>query len=51
MKNGKMYHYHSGAFLSIIGEGPRLILDFECYQGSSDSNNKDEGDLPIKQID
>ena len=42
-----MYHYHSGAFLSIIGEGPRLILDFECYQGSSDSNNKDEGELTI----
>ena len=33
--------------MSIIGEGPRLILDFECYQGSVDSNNKDEGELTV----
>ncbi len=47
MKNWKKYHYHNGAFLSTIGEEPRVILDYECYHGTMDSSNKDEGELTV----
>jgi len=33
--------------MSIVGSHPRLTIDFELYQGSSDSSKKAEGELTV----
>jgi len=33
--------------MSLIGNHPRLTIDFELYQGSSDSSKKAEGELTV----
>jgi len=41
---GKDYFYHSGVVMSIVGDAPKLVLDFEMYDPKVDSANKDEGE-------
>lgn len=47
VRNKKTNYFHSGAFMSVVGSEPRLILDFELYKGSLDSSKKDEGELTV----
>jgi predicted transposase YbfD/YdcC len=44
LKNSN-HHYHSGAVISLIGDAPRLVVDFEMINPSKDSSIKDEGEL------
>ena len=46
-RNNKTHYFHSAAFISLIGQEPRLIMDFELYKGSEDSSKKDEGELTV----
>ncbi len=46
-RNKKTNHFHSAAFMSIVGSEPRLVLDFESYKGTIDSSKKDEGELTV----
>ncbi len=41
-RNKKIHYFHSAAFVSLIEEEPRLIIDFELYKGTKDSSKKDE---------
>jgi hypothetical protein len=41
----KPHYYHSGAVMSLVGEEPNLVLDFEMYNPKVDSHSKDEGEL------
>jgi len=41
----KPHYYHSGAIMSMVGEAPNLVLDFEMYNPKVDSHNKDEGEI------
>jgi hypothetical protein len=40
---GKPHYYHSGAVMSVVGSGPKLVLDYEMYNCKVDSTKKDEG--------
>ncbi len=42
---GKAHYYHSGAVMSTIGDGPKLVIDFEMYNPKIDSTKKDEGEV------
>jgi hypothetical protein len=46
-KKGKkeQRNFHSSVVLSIIGEGPKLVIDFEQYKQGQDNALKDEGEL------
>lgn len=46
-RNKQTQYFHSGAFMSLIGKEPRLIIDFELYKGIEDSSKKDEGELTV----
>ena len=46
-RNNHTHYFHSAAFMSLIGNEPRLIIDFELYKGSEDSSKKDEGELTV----
>ena len=41
----KPHYYHSGVVMSLVGEIPNLVLDFEMYNPKVDLNNKDEGEI------
>jgi hypothetical protein len=43
----KPHYYHSGAVMSLVGEEPSLVLDFEMYNPKVDSHSKDEGELNV----
>ena len=47
VRNKKTNYFHSAAFMSLVGNEPRLIIDFELYKGSVDSSKKDEGELTV----
>lgn len=50
MKNtkGKTTHYfHSGAVMSTVGMGPKLVIGFEMYKPGQDAVAKDEGELNV----
>jgi len=47
LKNGKIHKAHNAVFLSLVGSQPKFTIDFELYQGSSDSSKKDEGELTV----
>ena len=47
MVRGKTNYYHSGAVMSIIGNGPKITLGFEMYKPEVDSSLKDEGELNV----
>ena len=44
---GETHYYHSGAVMSTIGDGPKLVLDFEMYSPKIDSSKKDEGEINV----
>ncbi len=48
-KKGKIEYRnsHSGVVLSTIGEGAKLVVDFEQYKPGEDSVKKDEGELTV----
>jgi hypothetical protein len=46
---GKTNYYHSGAVMSIIGDGPKLTLGFEMYKPGEDSESKDEGEINVSK--
>jgi len=41
----KIYYSHSCAVMSLIGEGPNLVLDYELYKHKSEVNDTGEGEL------
>lgn len=43
----KAHCFHSGAVMSIVGEGPKLVIDFENYRPGQDSASKDEGEQNV----
>lgn len=46
LKN-KAHCFHSGAVMSIVGDGPKLVIDFENYKPGQDSSSKDEGEQNV----
>jgi len=45
---GKTTHYfHSGAVMSTVGMGPKLVIGFEMYKPGQDAVAKDEGELNV----
>lgn len=46
LKN-KNHCFHSGAVMAVVGEGPKLVIDFENYKLGQDSVSKDEGELNV----
>jgi len=45
---GKTTHFfHSGAVMSTIGMGPKLVIGFEMYKPGQDAVAKDEGELNV----
>ena len=46
--NGEKTHsFHSGAVMSTVGFGPKLVIGFEMYKPGQDSVSKDEGELSV----
>ncbi|WP_243450460.1 hypothetical protein [Desulfosporosinus sp. Sb-LF] len=46
--NGKTTHcFHSGAVMSTVGMGPKLVIGFEMYKPGQDAVAKDEGELSV----
>ena len=37
---GETHYDHSGAVMSTIGKGPKLVVDFEMYSPKIDSSKK-----------
>jgi len=46
---GKQYYYHSGAVMSTIGDGPKLVIDYELYNPKMDWSRKDEGEINVSK--
>jgi len=46
LKN-KAHCFHSGAVMSIVGDGPKLVIDFENYKPGQDSVSKNEGEQNV----
>ncbi|NRT73815.1 hypothetical protein [Clostridium beijerinckii] len=40
----KANYFHSGAVMLIVGDGPKIVIDFENYRPGQDSESKDEGE-------
>jgi predicted transposase YbfD/YdcC len=47
IKGEKTHCFHSGAVMSVVGIGPKLVIDFEMYKPGEDSASKDEGELNV----
>lgn len=47
IKGEKTHSFHSGAVMSTVGMGPKLVIDFEMYKLGQDSASKDEGELNV----
>jgi len=43
----KAHCFHSGAVMSIVGDGPKLVIDFENYRTGQDSVSKGEGEQSV----
>ncbi|WP_243450467.1 hypothetical protein [Desulfosporosinus sp. Sb-LF] len=39
--------FHSGAVMSLVGNGPKLVIGFEMYKPAQDASSKDEGELNV----
>lgn len=39
------HNYDSGVVMSLVGEGPRLIIDFVMMNPKEDDLKKDEGEM------
>ncbi|WP_242947424.1 transposase [Desulfosporosinus lacus] len=46
-KGEKTHNFHSGAVMSTVGIGPKLVSGFEMYKSGKDSALKDEGELNV----
>ena len=46
-KGEKIHSFHSGAVMSTVGLGPKLVIGFELYKPGQDSATKDEGELSV----
>ena len=46
-KGEKTHCFHSGAVMSTVGMGPKLVIGFEMYNPGKDSASKDEGELNV----
>jgi hypothetical protein len=46
-KGEKTHSFHSGAVMSTVGLGPKLVIGFEMYKPGQDSASKDEGELNV----
>jgi hypothetical protein len=46
-KGDKTHSFHSGAVMSTVGLGPKLVIGFEMYKPGQDSATKDEGELNV----
>ena len=46
-KAEKTHNFHSGAVMSTVGIGPKLVIGFEMYKSGKDSSSKDEGELNV----
>lgn len=46
-RNRKIEYSHNAVFMTLVGQKPRLIIDFETYQGLVDSSKKEEGELMV----
>jgi len=46
-KGKKTHYFHSGAVMSTVGIGPKLVIGFEMYKPGQDSASKDEGELNV----
>jgi hypothetical protein len=46
-KKGKVEqrNFHSSVVISTIGQGPKIVVDFEPYRANIDKSKKDEGEL------
>ena len=44
---GKPHYYHSTAVMSLVGDVPNLVLDFEMYNPKVDAHSKDEGEINV----
>jgi hypothetical protein len=47
MNGDKTHCFHSGAVMSTVGMGPKLVISFEMYNPGQDSTSKDEGELSV----
>ena len=47
MNGNKTHCFHSGAVMSTVGMGPKLVIGFEMYKPGQDSTSKDEGELSV----
>ena len=43
----KTHCFHSGAVMSTVGKGPKLVIGFEMYKPGQDAAAKDEGELNV----
>ena len=43
------HNFHSGAVIATVGDGPKLVLDFEMYRPAEDSVTKDEGEQTVSK--
>jgi len=43
----KAHCFHSGVVMSIVGVGPKIVIDFENYRPRQDSVSKDEGEQNV----
>ncbi|AET68632.1 spermidine/putrescine-binding periplasmic protein [Desulfosporosinus orientis DSM 765] len=46
-KGDKTHSFHSGAVMSTVGNGPKLVIGFEMYKPGQDPSSKDEGELNV----
>ena len=46
-KGEKTHCFHSGAVMSTVGIGPKLVIGFEMYKPGQDAVAKDEGELNV----
>ncbi|WP_291299883.1 transposase [Desulfosporosinus sp. BICA1-9] len=46
-KTEKTHYFHSGAVMSTVGMGPKLVIDFGMYKPGQDAVSKDEGELNV----
>lgn len=47
IKGEKTHCFHSGAVMSTVGIGPKLVIGFEMYKAGQESASKNEGELNV----
>ena len=46
-KDGKTHSFNSGAVMAVVGDGPKLVIDFDMYRSRVDAISKDEGESSV----